>query len=495
MSKIELKFQIPNAQKAAVLSRFQTKNIQQLQRQTQYYDSNEFELFQHQLSLTQQLKGQNWIQRLKIPALHQSKHSKLNLELEQQDCSVLNLQSYIDHPQLDQKIKKLLNTLQHHLTLQFESHIERWISIFHFQNSKIRVDLDQGTIVYQDRTQAIFQLKFQLQSGTIQDFISFILPYIKRYQLYLDTQTKAQKGYLLAKGVTEYPAQNQSALILNPNDSKIAALKKIILNCLAHLLPNTTAIASGQFNSQHVHQARVAIRRLRSALSTFGDWSNDINPSWAKQLTQLFRQLGTTRDLDVIRQELLPQLRKVAVPELKLDELKLPESSSDNGRILLQLFQSSAFTNLILALFEFVHQATSKTAKKSIQKSAVKKISKFHRQIQTDAAHFLELDIAARHRTRKRLKKLRYSIDFIGSLYAQKQVTHYLKILKPAQDALGQYNDLIVAEVIFQQLSKTDPQVSWFALGWIAAQQQHLLKQSAHHLQVFTQAPPFWTTA
>ena len=494
MSKIELKFQIPNQQKAAVLAILQDKNTQPQQRQSQYYDSNEFELFQHALCLTQQLKGQNWIQCLKNSTPHQSKYFQLSINSKSQHSPNLNIQAYIKHPQLDQKIKKLLKKTQHRLILQFESHVERWISIFNFQNSKICVALDLGQVVYQDRTEDIFQLRFQLQRGTIQDFISFILPYIKRYQLYLDTRTQVQIGYLLATGVTEYPAQNQSVLILNQNNSKAGALKKIILNCLEHLLPNTTAIAFGQFNSQHIHQARVAIRRLRSALSTFGDWSNVINPSWAEQLTQLFRQLGASRDLDVVRQELLPQISKVATPELKLDELKLPKSSLDNSTILSQLFQYSAFTNLIVALFEFVHQDTSATAKKPIQKSAIKKISKLHQQIQTDATHFLELDISARHRTRKRLKRLRYSIDFIGSLYAQKQVSHYLKTLKPAQDSLGQYNDLIVAATIFQQLAKTEPKAG-FALGWIAAQQQHVLKQSAHHLHVFAQAAPFWTIA
>ena len=138
---------------------------------------------------------------------------------------------------------------------------------------------------------------------------------MKRYNLWLDTRSKAQQGFQLAQNTPDNPVQLQTPLILDSKDHPENALKKIVNNCLSHLLPNSTAIASGNFNSKHIHQARVAIRRLRSALKTFSNWSLHIDPTWQTQLTELFRQLGSARDLDMIREELLPQLEAAGAPK------------------------------------------------------------------------------------------------------------------------------------------------------------------------------------
>ena len=44
------------------------------------------------------------------------------------------------------------------------------------------------------------------------------------------------------------------------------ALRQMIGNALAQLLPNAAFIAEGIAAPEHIHQARVAIRRMRSAL-------------------------------------------------------------------------------------------------------------------------------------------------------------------------------------------------------------------------------------
>ncbi|OTG81611.1 CHAD domain-containing protein [Acinetobacter sp. ANC 4648] len=482
MSKIELKFQIPEDQIELLTTALQRKNAQKILLHTKHYDSDDFKLFQRAIVLKQRLQNQNWLQSLQ----NQNKHSEFNTHSEQQDNPTLNMQVYKHDKHIDKNIKKLLNSLQNDLKLQFEIQTQRWVSIFNFQNSKIQVCLDWGKILYKSQFKAIFEIKFKLQQGTVQDFISFILPRIKRYHLCVDAQCKTQQGYLLAQGVTEYPIQKQSPLILNQNDSKAVTFKKIIQNCLDHLLPNSTAIASGHFNSQHVHQARVAIRRLRSAFSIFSAWSEHIDPSWVKQLAIFFRQLGATRDLDILSEQILPKILAAGAPEFKQ-----PQSRLENPVALDQSFQSLDFSNLILSLFQFIHQPTIKTSQKNIQKACIKKLNQLHRHIQIDAQKFLESDIDARHRTRKRLKRLYYGIDFIASLYKSTEVKCYLKILKPTQDVLGQYNDLIVAESILKNRVHSDPKI-WFALGWLAANQQQLLQQSAHDLQAFTKAPPFW---
>ena len=74
-----------------------------------------------------------------------------------------------------------------------------------------------------------------------------------------------------------------------------------------------------------------------------------------------------------------------------------------------------------------------------------------------DAARFAELDDAARHGLRKRLNRLRYSLDFVAPLFAAKAVTRYLALLKPAQEALGDANDVALTEAPAWRPARTRP--------------------------------------
>ena len=85
------------------------------------------------------------------------------------------------------------------------------------------------------------------------------------------------------------------------------------------------------------------------------------------------------------------------------------------------------------------------TSKSPRIKSCVKDSSKLHQKVCADAENYQELDIESRHRTRKRVKRLRYNVEFLQSLFPEKEIKRYLKALKPLQETLGHYNDLFVA--------------------------------------------------
>lgn len=121
-----------------------------------------------------------------------------------------------------------------------------------------------------------------------------------------------------------------------------------------------------------------------------------------------------------------------------------------------------------------------------------KGLSKLHQQICQDAENYQELDIESRHRTRKRVKRLRYNVEFLQSLFPEKEVKAYLKALKPLQESLGHYNDLFVADELFRPYVKQQAK-AWFVLGWISAEQQRLSNEAAERLQQFAEnTKPFW---
>jgi CHAD domain-containing protein len=130
-------------------------------------------------------------------------------------------------------------------------------------------------------------------------------------------------------------------------------------------------------------------------------------------------------------------------------------------------------------------------AKSKLSKQVAKSLTKLYHKILEDAAQFSTLAVEQQHRTRKRVKQLRYCIDFIAGLYPEKEVQQFLDKLQPIQEYLGFYSDLFVAELIFKQQLSEQPQFL-FALGWVKAQQPHVAKKADKELQVLSHKDIFW---
>lgn len=486
MLEVELKFQIPASDQEKLYQLFLNKNARLISLYAKYYDTPERHLAEKNISLRQRLEDDHWIQTLKAPSDHSLQRFELETDLGKLENPSLDLEIYQSHAKAKQLLQKALGKQAKNLTVQYETVVQRLVHVIHFNRSKIEVSLDRGEIRHNDQSVSIYEIEFELKQGSIQDLIKFIHPWVQRYHLWLDVRSKAQRGDLLAQDLTIPPAQFASPLKLNQQDSTDHVFKQIINNALQHLLPNASTIAAEQYDSEHVHQARVAMRRLRSAFRVFDDWSDEVDPQWQEQLTSLFRQLGATRDRDALNEGLLPQLQQAGGPYIEL-----PNITKENQIAVDESLRSSDFVELILDLLQFFHRPSKKQKKSGLKKDIAKKLQKLHHQICKDGEQFLDLDIPSRHRTRKRVKRLRYCVEFVASLYPNKDVKRYLKDLKPAQESLGQYNDLMVAEVMFQNIVKRK-QKAWFAVGWIANEKKYILQQAKQHLDDYSKTDTFW---
>jgi CHAD domain-containing protein len=235
---------------------------------------------------------------------------------------------------------------------------------------------------------------------------------------------------------------------LTASMSSDAALRAIVACCLAQILPNAADVAAGVGGAEHLHQLRVGLRRLRSALRVFGDGSKDTDAAWLPQAAAIFSQLGATRDRDMITETVLPELRRAGSP---LVELPAQGDAPD---------AADALRGVDFNLF----------------------------MLQADAQAFDTADDLQRHRARKRLKRLRYSIEFLASLHSASSVKVWLESIRAAQDRLGRYNDLAVAEQAFRAHADVDPR-AWFCVGWLAARREQLVPETAAALQQLAQPP------
>ena len=488
MVEIELKFQLPESKKKSVLQALKPKTAEKIRLQAKYYDTPDRLLAKNHVALRLRLEGDHWVQTFK--AAGKNHLERLESEIHLGKCEIepeLDLSLFENNKTVKDRLEKVLGDHKDELGFQFKTDVERTFRVFQVEDTAIEVCLDDGVVSTVDQSEKICEVEFELKSGSAEQLILFTQEWVKKYQLWLDVRSKAQRGNLLVAQQKTSPAIKASTLLINKKSTTDSALRQMIANTLQHLLPNAAFIAEGVAEPEHIHQARVAIRRLRSALKIFGSWSSETNDRWETQLAEIFRMLGDSRDIDAIREDVLPQLVADGAP---FCELIVKQTSKENKQT---LFIKPEHTCLLLQLLAFTYHNPENLDQKKTQlkKKISKTLTPMHKKLIENANNFKKLSIEERHRTRKRAKRLRYSIEFISSLYDTEITASYLNELQCVQEKLGQYNDLHIAEQFFEKNSDQHPEY-WFAVGWSKAKQKHLIEQSAQALQQFALVKPFW---
>ena len=481
MQEIEFKFQVPVKKRKALQKAFTLLKAEPIHLAAQYFDTADQTLAKHCIVIRRRQENDEWKQTFKaVDTAKVLSRLELEFDIAPPETTTLDLDNYKDYSAIYKKLKRALGLPLPTLELLFETNIQRLRILQDVGNSTVEIALDIGKIFKEQNSVDIFEIEFELKQGSIEDLIAFIRPWVQKYQLTLDTHSKSDYGLLAVRQQSYFSAQYQTPLVLNRSSSEVEALQSIVANCLQHLLPNASSIARQQYSSEHIHQARVAIRRLRSALKSFAAWSDAIQPQWKAELTTIFQALGGTRDIDALNEDLLPQLIEAGYP---LDHLA---PSTEAITDVCALFQRPETTQLWLELILFTEQELDSPSKTKLKKHALKLIHALHHKICAHAEHFSQLEDEEKHRIRKQVKQLRYSIEFVAFLLDAKALKTYLKKLKAVQENLGHYNDLVVAEALFQQAPEPEAAYS-FATGWIAAEKNRMLKLVEQQLLLLSQ--------
>jgi len=97
------------------------------------------------------------------------------------------------------------------------------------------------------------------------------------------------------------------------------------------------------------------------------------------------------------------------------------------------------------------------------------------------------------------LKKLRYTIEFLGSLFDKDEVRAFVKRLKSLQDYLGHANDVRVAYDLMDQIRETKnhnagtiDRAGGIVFGWHERDLVDREPKLRKHVRRFKQLDPFW---
>lgn len=523
MNEVELKFQIPaQAQADVARAAADSVTVSRTRLQAQYYDTDDRLLARSGFALRLRKEGAEWVQTLKGrgDGLMQRLEHNASVQPSGDADPVLDLGRHAATPAGAALLALLARSDRSAEALQLQYRTDLLRTHRQLRQTGVVVELahDVGVIAAAGASLAVNELEFELLRGSPQGLLDIAHRWVRRHGLWLDVRTKAERGDRLARGLVNGTPVHARALVLKADMSPAAAFRAMVASSLEQVLANASELADGLGEPEHLHQLRVGLRRLRTVLREFGALQGRTDAASAAALAELeaglaelFSRLGTARDRDALEETWLPALRATGGPAL---QLPAPEDAPDLG----ELLRTRSVQGLWLALIRLAQEplpatvASTVVATGSVDRADTARdavlppaagagadlepllrecIRRQHRRLLKDCSHFATLAPEARHRVRKRLKRLRYSVELVAGLYPAKAVERYLTALRPAQDALGRLNDLRVAAEQFEILLPVEPQ-AWYALGWLAAQQAPALAACTEALAALPEAPRFW---
>ena len=497
MHEIELKFQVPPGQRdaldKAVAGRTPTRRVRL---QAAYCDTAQRALAQARMALRVRREGRQWVQTLKGATADGMTRLEHNVPLVGAAGAggavpPVDPALHAGTPAGDRLQTALGNAPGEPLGVLFLTDILRRTRVQRTSLGSVELALDTGWIAAGGSKLAVHEFEIELLGGAPQAVILAARRWVLRFGLWLDTRSKAERGDMLARGVAMAPPRAAAAVRLAPDMSAAQALRCVLATCADQVLVNASQVASGEHGDEHVHQLRVGLRRLRSGLRLFE--GTPVDAGLALAAAALFGRLGAARDQVVIEGEFAAELQ-AALQAMGVSGGVPRASLPDGGEVPAAVLRDAASQTLLLDLLAALHAdaptvetAAAPAAVEPLRDRLAARLNRWHRRAAADAKRYPELDDEGRHRLRKRIKRLRYALEFSAALFKPRELRRSLAALRAVQERLGAINDVVVAMEAFKRHRDTDPR-AWFALGWLAARREVLIAKALPDLKTFARA-------
>ena len=458
---------------------------QRLDLQNTYYDTPSLELHARRIALRYRKKGLQWLLTVKTaePAC-----GGLAMRNEWECAATPGAFDFahVDRPEL----RDFLDLRRELLEPVFTTHFRRQIWQVSYGDSEIELVLDRGSIDSRDRSTPICEIELELLSGKVDDLFALTRQLQKDLVLYPAIMSKAERGYALYLDAPLTPWKAKAADV-HADQTPVEAFRAIALGCLEHFQRNEAGLlAAGE--AEFVHQARVALRRLRSAIRLFAPiLPAEFVQAYGQTWQTLASALGDARNWDVFLSETLPPL--IAAFDNHKETRRLRSAAQKRAqaarRDIMQLLSLREYPCLLVEFTAAVH-ALSDTQAIPLADFARERLAAHARRARKLARRLPELNAEERHRMRIAFKKLRYALEFFTPLLPERRLAPYLAALTSLQDELGRLNDHVTAEALLcSTLGRGDASV---AHGWIAGRHLLLLETLPAAIEVWLEQKAPW---
>ncbi|WP_207476210.1 CYTH and CHAD domain-containing protein [Arenibaculum pallidiluteum] len=371
--------------------------------------------------------------------------------------------------------------------------------------TEIEVALDSGEIRAGVAHRPISEIELELKSGRLDALFELALDLQRRVPLRISPESKAEAGFALM--AARPPAPSAPALpSLTPIATTAEGFRHVMRHGIGHLLANEgAALTCG--DPEAVHQMRIALRRLRTALSLF---SAGLVPDEAAhhrdELGWLAGRLGPARSWDVLCDETLAGFASRhggSDPGFAALQAAAEDSARAAHRKAAEGIRSPRYTTLLLTLGGWIESGrwqapgpeTAALLARPLREPAALWLGELQRKVGKAGRGLARLDEEERHRLRLRVKRLRYAAELLRGLYPA-AAGPYLDALERLQDRLGGLNDLATARRMVEALAEEADRPARAAArdvcSWIERRMGKRLAALAEDWDSFGSTAPFW---
>jgi len=339
------------------------------------------------------------------------------------------------------------------LKLQVRSKFRRTTWLVTHKGSVIEVVLDEGKVSAGKAETPLCELELELKSGKPRALFALAGEIGAALPLRLGVLSKAERAYALAERKLGQAAKAEPvALPASVNEG--GAFRTIAQACLRHYRLNEIVLLERR-DADALHQARIALRRLRSALSLFRPTVRGKDyPELREEIGWLAGQFGEARNLDVL---LAGEEGLHAEENVRERLLKARAKAYDRVEATLG---SERVRALMLNLSLWIEAGAWRfrdRAKRDLAGLADEQLSRQWRRVKRQGEKLDKTAPEERHRLRLDVKKLRYSAEFLAGLSAKRpklaRRERFVEALKELQESLGDLNDAEAAQAITTKLA------------------------------------------
>ncbi len=351
------------------------------------------------------------------------------------------------------------------------------------------------------RTAPICELEIELERGEPRTLLDFVQRLARDVALVPCFDSKAARGDALADAKTRAPVKMATVPMAAdmPMGVALADVLTAGLRCVIANLPGAIDVDA---DPEFVHQARVALRRMRSLLHTHAMLLNHRASTHAldRALRALAITLGEARDWDVfctstlallaqpapgtgrdaVRAAIVPMLRPLAHAQREAahDAVWHAVIAREFGTAMLKL---EAYA---MRLREHPGPDCAHAARAVLEAQHAKTVARAHKLATEDERGM--------HRLRIEVKRLRYAFDLYAPLFDAAAAHDYIGALVALQERLGKLNDIAVALRLLARLGKTaSPERLWQPQMQLTLDQQR--PKIATHVMELRAAARVWT--
>lgn len=492
MTEFELKLEIPADRLQPLIAAIRQGDTVRERLRATYFDTQDGALAARGIVVRMRQEGRKWVQTAKAPGSGALQRLEHNAPVAPDDAGMsppVDLARHSGTPVGDairRALKLKTDAAFAPLVPLYETDVTRLRVIVPHGESEVEIALDEGRIVAGTQSLPLRELELELKQGRPEDVVRLAREGCRIHGLWLSTTSKSMKGQRLA-GTAVRTARGSQAPEYRRQANGHELVAAVVTNCLEQVLEFASEVADGSTDADHIHQLRVGIRRLRTALRELEGLSDGIEPAWEAPLVDVFQALGRHRDQRHLARSVEPLVQGAGGPAVTA--VALAANVPDPG----EAVRKPAFQDSLLGLLAFAHRdpASAGPGHQQATKRVGKALARLHRQVLGDGGRFASLDEASQHRVRKRVKRLRYLAEFAAPLFHGRKTLAFADGLKPLQDALGAYHDELMALHAYRALAPEQPK-AWFAAGWLSARREPNALACQRAIEEFARTRPFW---